>query len=121
MIKHQIRTADRTVLRRIHGSGESGRKDKSDPIEEIVGLLSQLPRVNGMGQYSLDLVSRLTASDIGKVVHQLKRINPGLAGVIKDLGYWFPKDDKHHIRHALVCAIGAVAASFEPIKLHRLE
>lgn len=84
-------------------------------------LLDQLPRVNGRGHYVFDLAAQLTADDIGEVVRQLKDTNPGMVGVIKELGYWFPKDAKHHVRQAFVCLAGAVAASTEPVKLHRLE
>jgi len=123
MIRHKIKT-DRVVLRRIHGpTAAMIGKDASSvsPIEETVRLFDQLPPINGRSHYILKLVASLTADDIGEVVRQLKIKNPGMVGVIKELGFWFPKGDKHHIRQALVCAIGAVAASSEATKLHHLE
>ena len=120
MIRHQMRTG-RTVLRPIHGSVRTGKDTHSvSPVEEVVQLLDRLPRINGEGHYMLDLATRLTFNDVERVIHQLESMNPGMVDILEGLGYWFP-GSKYHARHAFVCLAGAVAASTEPVKLHRLE
>ncbi|HCR41834.1 TPA: hypothetical protein DIV45_00445 [Patescibacteria group bacterium] len=121
MIRHKIRT-DPVALRRIHESAMAGHDTLSvNPVDETIRLLNQLPRIDSMVYNSLDLVARLNPDDVTRVVRQLKATNPGIVNVIKELGYWFPPDDKHHVRHAFVCFASAVAAGSAPIKLHRLE
>lgn len=112
----------RVVLHRIDEPATLLSRDvlATNLVDEVVGMLNQLPEINGAGHRGLEVVSRLTPDDMTRVMRKLKVANPGAADIIKKLGFWFPKDDKHYVRHAFICLASAIAAS-EVIKLHRLS
>lgn len=91
----------------------------TNPVDEVVKMLNQLPEINGAGHRSLEVVSRLTPNDLTEIMRELKVTNPGAADIIKELGFWFPRDDKHHVRQAFLCLASAIAASGVR-KLHQL-
>jgi len=113
--------SNRVVLRNIDGSTILGGDALvTDLAEEVMRVLDQLPKINGAGHRSLEIVSRLTPSDATEVMRVLKNTNPGVVETIRSLGLWFPADDKHHVRHTLLCLLSVVAASGVE-KLHRLQ
>ncbi len=110
----------RIVLRRINEPAMLSRDIlATNSVDEVVRILNQLPEINGAGHRGLEVVSRLTPNDMTEVMRVLKVANPGAADIIKKLGFWFPRDDKHHVRHAFLCLASAIAAS-EVKKLHQL-
>jgi len=110
----------RIILRRIDELATlNGDILATNPVDEVVRMLNQLPEINGAGHQGLEVVSRLTPTDMTEVMRVLKVANPGAANIIKKLGFWFPKDDKHHVRHAFLCLASAIGAS-RVRKLHQL-
>lgn len=117
MINTKIRQPDRVVLHRL----DNQLNDVSGS-DKVVQVLRKLPKINGDGHAFLELVVNLTPKDTTEIIRQLKADNPGAADILKTLGYWYSKDDKHHIRHTLICLMGVLAASqTSPKKLRHLS
>ena len=111
MINIKIRQPGRVVLRRL----DDQLNNMSGP-DRVAQVMRKLPEINGDGQAFLEVAINLTPEDTTEIVRQLKTDNPGAADVLKRLGYWHPREEKHHIRHTLICLLGVLAASQPNLK-----
>jgi len=80
-------------------------------LDEIMQILDRLPHINEAGRRTLELMVNLTVEDGTKIMRYIERYNPGLSDVIKRLGCWFPKTEKHHVRLLLLCLVMVLMAS----------